>query len=621
MSDAAEVASGELQDALRQEILAGRSEDTLRAFLRARVREFVPPEDARSWLEGAPARRRDALGRVFLRGVPPAVIDADANAVWTGELRPDPAYVIRKLRYEAYPGLWIPALLYEPSGGGEEAVPVVLNVMGHGQGGKATDYQQARCANLARRGMLALSIEFLGMGELGADVVHNQLAYLELVGMAAPSLMYLALRKGLDVLLGRPRADQTRVAVTGLSGGGWQTIVLSALDPRVTVSVPVAGYTSVAARIECREDIGDLEQVPADLAAVLDYQEMTGMVAPRPALLILNHDDDCCFQTGRTKPVIYDQVVPVYAALGAAERFRCHDNTDPGTHNYDRDNRIQLYRFLDEHFGLQTPAEDLHGEHELLPELLLRVGLPEDQQTIGGIATARARALAAARTAPEGAEACARLRARVRDAVRLPSYDVAGNWRAGARDPYSLSLEIGPWIVPATVVPGPGPDITLMVADDGRAGLAEQNVVGGGSGTTVVIDILGTGELRAFTGLQMLVNCTGARLLGIQVAQVLAAARLAADRAGADRVQLEGRGLVSAIVTLVAAALEPALFERLTVTGSMLTLGHLIEQRVPYEWAPSAFCPGLLEVADVPELVALLGDVVYVQPQRGVPSG
>ena len=43
------------------------------------------------------------------------------------------------------------------------------------------------------------------------------------------------MKYGLDILLDHPLADVTRVAMTGLSGGGWQTIVFSALDPRITL--------------------------------------------------------------------------------------------------------------------------------------------------------------------------------------------------------------------------------------------------------------------------------------------------------------------------------------------------------------------------------------------------
>ena len=37
------------------------------------------------------------------------------------------------------------------------------------------------------------------------------------------------MHKALYVLLGHPRADRRRVAMTGLSGGGWQTIFFSAI--------------------------------------------------------------------------------------------------------------------------------------------------------------------------------------------------------------------------------------------------------------------------------------------------------------------------------------------------------------------------------------------------------
>ena len=42
-------------------------------------------------------------------------------------------------------------------------------------------------------------------------------------------------------------------------------------------------------------DLGDMEQTPSDLLTVCDYDTMTAMLAPRPALLIFNENDDCCF--------------------------------------------------------------------------------------------------------------------------------------------------------------------------------------------------------------------------------------------------------------------------------------------------------------------------------------
>ena len=85
--------------------------------------------------------------------------------VWLDTLEGGPGYRIKKLRYEALPGLWVPALLYEPETL-EGKVPAVLNVNGHDSKGKSADYKQIRCINQAKRGMLALNIEWLGMGQL-----------------------------------------------------------------------------------------------------------------------------------------------------------------------------------------------------------------------------------------------------------------------------------------------------------------------------------------------------------------------------------------------------------------------------------------------------------------------
>ncbi|KKL51397.1 hypothetical protein LCGC14_2295910, partial [marine sediment metagenome] len=252
-----------------------------------------------------------------------AVIRRRPRVVWGPVLRPDAAYVIRKLRYEIFPDYWIPALLYEPTRL-RGRVGVVLNPNGHHTGGKAAIYKQARCINLAKRGLIALNFEFIGMGELGGDHPHNNLAVLDMTGMSCAGAFYLGMRKGLDVLLSHPRADRKRVAMTGLSGGGWQTIVLSALDSRITLSVPVAGYTSLMVRAARLCDIGDIEQLPPDLATVLDYQDMTAMLAPRPTLQTYNAKDDCCFESGYALKPLTDAAAGAFASFDKRDSLRTH---------------------------------------------------------------------------------------------------------------------------------------------------------------------------------------------------------------------------------------------------------------------------------------------------------
>ena len=539
--------------------------------------------------------------------------------VWGRTLRPDASYVIRKLRYEIYPDYWIPGLLYEPSQLSGR-VPVVLNPNGHHAGGKAVEYKQIRCANLARRGVLALNLEFIGMGELRADVCHNNIALLNVTGMAGVGLFFLALSKGLDILLAHPSADPGRVGVTGLSGGGWQTIIAAALDERVNLCVPVAGYTGCRARVGCRSDVGDLEQVPVDLATVLDYQEMTAMLAPHPLLQILNANDDCCFKTERAKPVIYDAILPTYRAFGAADCIEVHSNTDPGTHNYGADNRHAFYRFIAKHWGLEGPAEDLQRPDELLPESQLCVGLPRRQETLQHLAMMRARRLAAGLRSPRTPLARRRLRQALVQVLRLPDYAATAATPApGSADGETRILCCGPWAVPVSrrCQGAVGEPVTLLISDAGRAQslLARQER----PGTLLVADILGTGENAANWQLLMLLETAGQRLLGHQVAQVLACARFAAADLPAGRLELVGDGQITAVVALLAAALEPELFSKITAYGTVASLVHLIEGAERYESYQSLFCFGLLEVADIPQMAALLEDVVYEQPSRAVP--
>lgn len=590
----------------------------LKRYLHQALPDFKAPTDPDDWARRTPELRRAALERVYLRGHPAAWTAAAPRVVWGEVLRPDPAYAIRKLRYEIYPDYWIPALLYEPTRIRGKA-PVVLNPNGHHAGGKAVVYKQIRCANLARRGVLALNMEFIGMGELIHDAPHHQLACFDLTGMAGVGFFYLALKKGLDCLLAHRMADRKRVAVTGLSGGGWQTIVISGLDPRVTLSVPVAGYTSLKARIDIPQDIGDLEQLPVDMGTVLDYQHLTALLAPRPALLILNENDDCCFATARARPVIYDAVRPTYRALGAEDRFETYSNRVPGTHNYDADNRCRFYRFINRHFGLAAPETDIHTEADVLPESALRVGLPPTQITFRTGAHRRALDLAARRRPPQGAAGRRRLRERIAGVIRLPRYVIRDEVICRTADRSIHRLHAGPWSIPMAMrEPDGAVETEFQIADGGRSVFGGRAVSDARS--TFAADIFETGENRTYAQLNMILQSAGHRTLGIQVGQILACARWIARRTRVRRTHLAAVGVAESFAALVAAALEPQWFASLTVEGHLRSLTQLLNgPSADYERAHPLYCFGFLEVADVPDLQLLLEHVSYCQPGHCLP--
>lgn len=91
------------------------------------------------------------------------------------------------------------------------------------------------------------------------------------------------------------------ISMVGLSGGGWTTVLYSALDTRIQNSFPVAGTTPLYIKSYTSpdtnfEDWGDYEQVHPDLISRVTYQELYVMATDngRYQLQIQNKYDPCC---------------------------------------------------------------------------------------------------------------------------------------------------------------------------------------------------------------------------------------------------------------------------------------------------------------------------------------
>ena len=587
----------------------------LHRFILSRLNRFQCPLEADEWKLMATRLRRRFLNEVYLKGHSPQVVKAEPEVVWGDVIETGLGYRIRKLRYEGYPGMWVPALLYEPEHVTGK-IPAVLNPNGHHAGGKAMDYKQARCINLAKRGMLALNTEFIGMGELVANRDHYRIGHLDLCGQAGVGVFYLAMKRALDVLVGHPNCDTDRVAMTGLSGGGWQTAVLSALDERVKVIVPVAGHSPVWQRVSCMADIGDLEQVPSDLCKVADFDTMTALFAPRPTLLIYNLNDDCCFRSRRTRKSVYAPVKPLYELLGVGDRFEFYENRDPGTHNYEADSRGQLYRFLNKHFGLDTPEADLPFENELLSESQLNVGLPKDNATLISLAH-DARVNLKRPKMPKSNRDKWRIKKReqLKAVIQLPSFRVTDEVVSDRGGVVQHRLNLSQtWTLPVTEFAGDG-DSVLLLADGGRVSRSGQVASFLDNGHRVLVaDVFGTGESKTPAGMQMVLAGAGERPLGVLVGQMLALAKWAGGR---KRVRASAQGILSTFAVMCAAALEPKRFSHLQLNGALDTLERLIDFPVSYTDAVSLFCYGLLKVLDVPDLIALTENVSVDMVDRG----
>jgi hypothetical protein len=591
-------------------------------FIEARIPRMPQFATREEWERQAQRIREEMLAKVIYRGKGAEWRDAPLKIDWQEVLHGDETYRIKKLRFEALPGLWVPALLYEPVNL-TSPTAVAMNINGHDGNGKAAVYKQIRCINQAKRGMLALNVEWLGMGQLrGTGYSHTRMNQLDLCGTCGMAPFYLVMKRGLDVLLSHPHADPARVAVAGLSGGGWQTIFISSLDTRVTLSNPVAGYSSFLTRIHHHSDLGDSEQTPNDMATVADYSHLTALLAPRATLLTYNIKDECCFASDHALPPLLEAATPIFKLYGQESRLRSHVNHDPGTHNFERDNREAHYRKLVEHFlpnqpGI-TPIE-IDSKSEVRTAEQLQVTLPEPNADFNSLAKVLMKSLPLDAALPTNQADLRgwqeRKREALKDVLHTHDYPVAAEM-VGAEENGGITatmfrLRIGEtWTVPVVELSPENPTgTTLIVADTGRANLADaiQKLLQEGR-RVVAPDPYYLGEShiknRAYLW-ALLVQTVGDRPAGLQASQLAAIARWLERRHSGEPIELSALGERLSFTALCAAAIEPKAIQSVRLSGSLASLREVIERNEGFDSMPELFCFGLLEKFDVQTVAAL----------------
>jgi dienelactone hydrolase len=173
-----------------------------------------------------------------------------------------------------------------------------LVVLHHGHACSFDDAGEARgggMAHTARRlleagyALLLVHMPHFRPGDC-AGPPHGDLFALPVGEGSALQLFLEPTAQSLNALRGRYQ----RIDMVGLSGGGWTTVVYSALDPRIRASFPVAG--AVPLHLRTGGSVGDLEQfLPAFYrrAGYLDLFVMGAM--GRQQTHIFNRRDNCCF--------------------------------------------------------------------------------------------------------------------------------------------------------------------------------------------------------------------------------------------------------------------------------------------------------------------------------------
>ena len=97
------------------------------------------------------------------------------------------------------------------------------------------------------------------------------------------------------------------------------------------------------------------------------------------------------FGQGQAKPLIYDAIRPIFKLYGKEDDFQWYENEDPGTHNYQLDNREHAYRFFEKYLNQPGPPDEIPSDPEIRSYKELAAGLPADNLTILDLARQMAR--------------------------------------------------------------------------------------------------------------------------------------------------------------------------------------------------------------------------------------
>ena len=190
-------------------------------------------------------------------------------------------YTVQNIAIEILPGLWINGSLYKPTTY-KGKIPVILNPDGHWEKQRYRPDCQYRCAALARMGAMAFSYDLFAWGESLLQFKpedHRR--------SLAMTIQALGAIRILDYLLSLKDADPSRVAITGGSGGGSHSVLMTALDDRIKVSAPVVSLSSYFyGGCPCESGM-DIHSCGGRTNNV----EIAAIAAPRPQLIVSDGGD------------------------------------------------------------------------------------------------------------------------------------------------------------------------------------------------------------------------------------------------------------------------------------------------------------------------------------------